>query len=347
MAEAWRFRGGRPEAEPLTVDDALEHFGDPADGIVWLDLEAPDDEMLTRLDATIGLGEFLLEDLREGASDAGQRTKLQQYGDLFHVAVRDCTLVDAELAEREIDLVFGRGWLVSVRHPYDREVAGIRELFPVDEVRRRLTAQCGHERELDEGFVLWGFLDVVTDRYFDVTEAVDLRIDRAEEVLLRDDDDGQGLAAPVDSRAHSRLLYDTGRMLTNFRRPVTALREVVAALLRREDPDISDPAILHFRDVYDHLLGISEFVESQRDILAGLRDVQLTVVSNQMNRSMQQLAAWGSILIVATLITGVLGMNFRDQPDVSWSTGFVAVVVVMAVVTVPMYVFFKKRKGWL
>jgi magnesium transporter len=127
---------------------------------------------------------------------------------------------------------------------------------------------------------------------------------------------------------------------------VIPLREVVGALLRREYAALGATALLHLRDVYDHLLGITELVESQRDVLAGLRDVHLTVVSNRMNRSMQQLAAWGAILIVATLVTGVLGMNFRDAPDVNWVTGFAAVVAVIAVLTVPMWLFFR-RKHWL
>lgn len=344
MVHAWRFTGGRPASEPIDVDDAIERLGRPVEGTVWIDLDGPSTSALRKIDTVVGLGEFLLEDLREGASDAGQRTKLQQHGDLFHVAVRDCTAVDGrKLVEREIDLVFGPGWLLSVRHGAVGDSAGDLDPFPVDEVRRRLDAQCAHQSHFDEGFVLWAFVDTITDRYLAITDAIDERLDDAERVLLDDGDDG--LRAPAAGRS-SRELFDTGRLLTDFRHQVIPLREVVGALLRREDPTLGDATLLHFRDVYDHLLGIAELVESQRDVLAGLRDVHLTVVSNRMNRSMQQLAAWGAILIVATLVTGVLGMNFRDAPNVSWRTGFVAVVVVITVFTAPMYLFFK-RKDWL
>lgn len=343
MLQAWRFVGGGTGPEAIPLDEALAGLGTLDAGAVWIDVVGPTDADLRRIDAAAGLGEFLLEDLREGAADAGQRTKLQQHADVFHVAVRDCTVGEGRrLVQREIDLVFGRGWLVSVRHPV--EDGPEPEPFPVEEVGRRLAAQCGHERVVDEGFVLWSFLDVVTDRYLDITDAIDDRLDDAERVLLDDGADGTGLRAP---RAEApRDLFDTGRMLTDFRHQVVPLREVVGALLRREDPGIGDQSLLHLRDVYDHLLGIVEIVESQRDVLAGLRDVHLTVVSNQMNRSMQQLAAWGAILIVATLITGILGMNFRDAPDVRWHIGFLAVIVIMAACTIPLFVFFKRRR-WL
>jgi len=103
---------------------------------------------------------------------------------------------------------------------------------------------------------------------------------------------------------------------------------------------------LRLRDVYDHLQGINELIETQRDVLAGLRDVQLAVVSNRLNKSAQQLAAWGAIFIVATLITGILGMNFRDSPNLHWREGFLVVVGIMVAVAVPMYIFFKKKE-WL
>lgn len=343
MLQAWRFVGGCPTPEALDADAAIASLGRPAPGAVWIDFDDGGSEVLTRIDEVVGLGEFLLEDLREGAADAGQRTKLQQHGDVFHVAVRDCTVAAGRrLDEREIDLVFGQGWLVSVRHPVDGGRTPDPAPFPVDDVRRRLAAQCAHEGGLDEGFVLWAFLDAVTDRYLDITDAIDERLDEAEGRLLDDGPDGLRAAATGTPRE----LFDTGRMLTDFRHQVIPLREVVGALLRREDPGIGDPAILHFRDVYDHLLGIGELLESQRDVLAGLRDVHLTVVSNQMNRSMQQLAAWGAILIVATLITGVLGMNFRDAPDISWHFGFLAVIGVITLCTIPLVVFFR-RKRWL
>ena len=213
--------------------------------------------------------------------------------------------------------MFGSGWLLSVRHHPDGDLVEDPDPFPVAEVLRRLAAQCRHERHVDEGFVLWAFLDLVTDRFLAITDAIDERLDEAEALLLDDDGDDRG-AQRVGS---PRDLFDTGRLLTTFRHQVIPMREVVGALLRREDPSIGDPAILHFHDLYDHLLGLTDFVESQRDVLTGLRDVELAVVSNRMSRSKQQIAAWGAILIVATLITGVLGMNFRDQPESTGSSG--------------------------
>jgi magnesium transporter len=323
-------------------DHRDDQGGDQGDRrVVWIDVSDPSAAEITQLDDMLHFGEFLREDLLEGRGDAGQATKLFAYQDFFHVAVRDCTLSERRLVEREIDLVFGAGWLCSVRHAVDAQHEPEPDPFPLDEVLRRFQAQQAHEHNAEEGYLLWAFLDVVSDRYFAITETIDSRIDGAEESLLEDE---QGATFTTDVSATQ--LFRISRPLTQLRHQVVPLREVVGALLRREDPMLATQALLHLRDVHDHLLGITEVIESQRDTVAGLREVQLTIVSNRMNDSMRKLAAWGAILIVATLVTGVLGMNFRDAPNLHWRDGFLLVVGIMAVVGVPMYLSFKKQH-WL
>src|SRR5262249_52839844 len=286
-----RFVAGRSEPEPLSLEDATELVRSGHSELVWFNFEEPTDEEITRFADALDLDPFLVEDLREGSATAGQRPKLLPYGDAFHLAARDCTIGDDHLLEREIDLVFGSGWLGSVRHPVDADTPTDADPFPMDEVRRRIKTDCANGTTVDEGIVLWAFLDVVTDRYFAITTDVDDRIDDAESRLLPTDADDED-APPQNERPAE--LYRIGRLLTEFRRQGDPLREATGALLRREDPALGDAALLRIRDVYDHLQGINELLETQRDILAGLRDVQLTVVSNRMNKSMQKLAAWGA-----------------------------------------------------
>ena len=338
VLQAFRFVAGHSEPQQLDLDDAARRVGTEHDDLVWISVEGPTDDEIMQLAEALDLDPFLVEDLREGSGTMGQRPKLLPYGDMFHVAAHDCTVAGNELLGREVDLVFGAGWLASVSHPVDAQTQDDPDPFPMEEVVRRVKTDCKNGSTIDEGVVLWAFLDVITDRYFAITTEIDNRIDAAEEKYLRDDD-GR-------SRPDPETLYLIGRLLTDFRRQVVPLREATGALLRREDPDIGDAALLRLRDVYDHLQGINELIETQRDVLAGLRDVQLAVVSNRLNKSTQQLAAWGAILIVATLVTGFLGMNFKDAPSLHWRDGFLVVVGIMVVVAAPMYVFFKK-KDWL
>lgn len=324
---------GQAAAE-MTVEEAVDKI-DPGKGLVWIDGEGLTADEITMLGERLGFNELILEDLQH----ANQRTKLEHYSDHFHVAVHDCELHDRDLVTREVDVIFGDGWLLSARQPPQHEKS---DKFPIETVRRRFEAQRTQHDSLDEGFLIWALLDVVVDRYFVVTECVDDGIDQAEQLLFPEDVD----KAPARGRPTLRPVFELSKALVEFRRAAAPLREVIAEMVRREVPCIGEGAILHLNNVYDHVLRVADLVESQRDIMTGLRDAELAVASNRMNENMQRLTSWGAILIVATLLTGVLGMNFRNAPNVDWEVGFAVIFGIMAGVGIPMYRFFK-RKQWL
>jgi magnesium transporter len=117
-------------------------------------------------------------------------------------------------------------------------------------------------------------------------------------------------------------------------------------MIRREVAYVSDTAIVHFHDVYDRVLRIVDLVESQRDLLTGLLEADLAVISNRLNTVMKKMTSWGAILIVATLIAGIYGMNFRHMPELRWQYGYAIALGMMAVTTFVLYRLFKKR-DWL
>ena len=333
----WRYRDGAGAAEALSIDAVSSR---PRDGLLWIDCEDIADDELERLAKELDLNEFVVEDLHNGR----QRTKLDRYADYFHVAIHDCELLgevdrpdaEIELVSREIDVVFGDGWLLSVRQP-PADSDGDPISFEL--LRQAFERQRSDHTSCDEGFLLWALLDIIVDRYFLVGEGVDDRLDTLQEIVLNDDIDHL-------RRGRPRQLFDLSKAILHFRRSALPLREVVGQILRREVTAISDAALVHFQDLYDHVLRIADLTESQRDVLTGLRDADLAVTSNQMSLVQQRIAAWGAILIVATLVTGFLGMNFLDAPGVQWEAGFLIIAGVMAALCLPLYLYFKRRE-WL
>jgi magnesium transporter len=66
----------------------------------------------------------------------------------------------------------------------------------------------------------------------------------------------------------------------------------------------------YFRDVYDHLIRISDLIDSYRDLLTGAMDVYLSTVSNRLNQVMKQLTVIATIFLPLTFVTGFFGQNF-------------------------------------
>jgi magnesium transporter len=326
VIRAWCYTEGSEGRTEVEVGE-LQGVAAKPDSLLWIDVDEPSKDDIVMLTEALHLHHLTAEDLLE----AGQRTKLERVGDQFHVAAHDCELHGDDLVTREVDIVFTQGWLLSVRHGDDTGGPAM----PIDDAVRRFERSRFEHGSNDEGFLLWALLDLIVDRWFDVIDAIDDRLTSSEELVFSED--AQGIP---------RELFDLRRSLVAFRRVAAPLREVVGALLRREAECIGEQAIVHLQDVYDHVLRVLDMVESQRELLTGLLEGRLAVMSNQMNQVMKATSSWGAILIVATLIAGIYGMNFRHMPELSWQYGYPAALGSMFVAMGALYVVFKRR-GWL
>jgi magnesium transporter len=326
VIRAWRYvlgREGRDDVDPEHLDQAV----DPEHAVVWIDTTVPDEQQLHALRDQLGISPTVVDAIL----NPRERTKLMRYGNYFHVAVHDCACVRDTVTSREIDVVTGPGWLVTVRHPSDDGTP-----VDLDEVARRFELQRVEHHASEQGFLLWALFDVIVDRYFEVTDRFDDRLDEIEAVVFSD----------KPPAAIPRNIFTVRSDLTTLRRAAAPMREVVNAVIRREIDFVDDVAIVHFHDVYDRVLRVGDLVEAQRDLLTGLLEANLAVTSNQLNQVMKKMTSWGAILIVATLIAGIYGMNFRHMPELHWQYGYAMVLGLMAVSTFVLYRMFRKR-DWL
>ena len=325
MIHAKCFREPGTEAEIVAPDDLHKHL-DAHDCLLWVDVNNPSEDDIAYLAHELHIHHLTAEDLL----DTNQRTKLERIGDHYHVALHAYRFEGDDLRSREVDVVFSDGWLLSVRHTESDELTG-----PIKEAFTRFERQRDEAGSNDEGFLLWAILDVIVDQYFDVTTAIDERLDHIEDVVF-----------DVSSPSIPREIFTLRRSIVKFRRGVGPLREVLAQLLRKDVECVGEAAIAHLQDVYDHTLRVLDLTESQRELLTGLLEGQLAVQSNQMNRVMKATSSWGAILIVSTLIAGIYGMNFRHMPELQWAFGYPFALALMGVVTIALYRVFK-RQGWL
>jgi magnesium transporter len=329
MIRAWLYRDGVAGHEDAPADSLADTI-DPKQALLWVDCVDPTDAELDSLTTQLQISHIAAEDLHKG----GQRTKLEHYREHFHVAVHDCYLVDNRLVTREIDIVFADGWVLSVRQASDDQDHP--EPFELDAVIRRFEVERTNEAANDEGFLIWALLDVIVDRYFNVADRFDDRLDEVEEIVFSTE---TGDDIP-------REVFDLRRGMVHFRRVVAPLREVLAALLRKEATCISGEAVVHLQDVYDHVLRVTDWIETQRDLLTGLLEADLAVVSNRLNQVMKRMTSWGAILLGSTLIAGIYGMNFAHMPELDWVLGYPFALGTMLALTIFLYTWFKRR-NWL
>jgi Mg2+ and Co2+ transporter CorA len=132
VIRAWRYVSGvegRAAVDParlLAARDRDDRDDHGTRTVVWVDLVDPTDDERATLASQLHLDPTVVEALRHPK----ERTKLQRYGDYFHVAVHDFRIAADRFSTSEVDIVMGPGWLVTVRlrrrRPGRRAPRGVR-----------------------------------------------------------------------------------------------------------------------------------------------------------------------------------------------------------------------------
>ena len=193
------------------------------------------------------------------------------------------------------------------------------------------------ENILAEGPValLHRIVDAMVDNYRPEMDALEGRIAKLEEQAF------------VGRETIVKPLLQLKRDLTWVRRVVTPQRNVVGRLSRREFGAISDEMIYRFRDVYDHLVRISDEAVIFQDRVNGILEAHLAAISNRLNEIMKVLTVMSTIFLPLTVLTGMWGMNIvlphlpGGEPAQFWW-----IAAMMAAIVVTMLAYFRKR-GWL
>jgi magnesium transporter len=253
----------------------------------WLDVAGADDATLTRLGERFGWHALALED----TISFGQRPKLDRYEDHMLIVFYGAHSPAHEADEPdliEVHVLVSGDWVVTVRRkPCDG----------LDALRTRLGENGNH----NEQFVVYRILDALTDTFFPVLESIDDAIDELEDAIVVKPDDEQ-----------LQRLFHLKRRLVTLRRIVTPQRDMAARTIDEiaDLPGLEPGTRDSFRDVYDHLIRVSDMVDSYRDLLTSAMDVYLSTVSNRLNVVMKQLTVVATIFLPITALTGFFGQNF-------------------------------------
>ena len=107
-------------------------------------------------------------------------------------------------------------------------------------------------------------------------------------------------------------LFEMKRHLVAIRKVVTPQRDMFASLSSgiTQIPGMTEESSRYFRDLYDHLIRVSDMVDAYRDLLSGVMDTHVSTVSNRLNGVMKQLTIIATIFLPLTFLTGFFGQNF-------------------------------------
>jgi magnesium transporter len=290
---------------------------------VWIGLYEPTEEEFGSIRREFALHPLAVED----AIHAHQRPKLEVYDDMVFLVLKTARYVDpTEVIELGEVLVFlGDDFLITVRHGEASSLTPVREVLDASPERLKHGT----------GSVLHAILDRIVDDYQPAIEGLETDIDEVEEQLFSGE-----WVNPAER------IYRLQREVLGFRKATAPLVEPIDKLARGHYAHIHPEIRDYFRDVNDHLMRARDQLDAMHDLLSSSLQANLAQVSVRQNEDVRRISAWVAIIAVPTAIAGIYGMNFEDMPELRWGIGYPAALLLMLVICVALYRYFKKV-GWL
>jgi len=299
-------------------------LGSDSKASVWVDLASPTHEEATILRNVFHFHELSIED----ALSESHHPKVESYGSYLYVILHgiDFQAAKHQFATHDTDFFVGPNYLVTVHDGTSRSIDHMRNVCQ------------RNEHVLSNGPValLHRIVDAMVDNYLPEVEKLSDRLEEVERCVF--DEPGESMVKPI---------LDLKRDVAAMRRVLLPQRDVVGQLARREFPMISEQLAYRFRDVYDHLVRLTDESMVFHDRLSSLLDAHLTSVSTRLNQVMMVLTVIATIFMPLTVLTGMWGMNVPLPAFPGGETAqFWWVLGIMLVVSGTMLGLFRLRR-WL
>ncbi|MFD2518686.1 magnesium/cobalt transporter CorA [Salinimicrobium flavum] len=306
-----------------TPEEAFK-FEEP-NKVTWLNVDG-----LSETSEIIKVGQFydlhplIIEDI----VNTNQRPKIDEYQDYFFIVAKMLYhKTNGQLEHEHISIVLGKDYVLTFQ-----EAGG--DVF--DGVRERLARGKGSIRGRGADYLVFALLDAIVDHYFLVVEEISDKIEILEERLFSSE--------PTDDITLE--IQELKKTMLRIRRAVFPLREVVSRLEKVNGHLIHNDTVNYIRDLYDHMVQVSENIEIYREMSWGLMDMYMTTISHRMNEVMKVLTIMASIFIPLTFLAGIYGMNFKHMPELEWKYGYPVLLLIMFLLFMGMIFYFKKKR-WL
>jgi magnesium transporter len=295
----------------------------------WLDLDihdpGPDDDVTGTLTNTFHFHPVAVE----AADRFGQRARIDDYGDFVHAITFG--MADDGKSVAEVHCFITGTFIISIHQGNCPALATVRD---------RINGHHASTVAPQQVVIFYVIMDTLIDSFFPVLADFDDSIDNIASAILKN---------PTEEQLGT--LFEMKREIMTIRKVITPQRDMIASL--NADmvtiPGLTDQGTAYFRNLYDHLIRISDMVDGYRDLIGGATDTHLSMVSNRLNVVMKQLAIIATVFLPLGFLTGFFGQNFA-WPIAHLQSGgadFLFLGIGSELVAIVLLLILFRRRGWL
>jgi len=307
----------------LTAEEINQSLKDDK-SLLWIDFSDIDDSDIDFLTSTFNIHPLTVEDFIM----PNARPKIENFNDYLYLIMFSLQAPSnnaGKLKANELDCCLGKNFLITYHEASVGPLASCK-----DKVRKQSPIV-----KNGSDMLLYSILDACIDSYFPVIQEFDARVDEMSDELFTD-----------PSKETLKKIYNLKNSVMYLRRAIGPQADIINLVTRGDFTFIHPANHMYFRNIYDNLLRLNDLVGTSRDIITGAMEAYVSVVSNRLNEIMKTLTVIATIMMPLTLIASIYGMNFKHMPELEHKMGYPFVITLMALITVTMLLYFKRRR-WL
>ncbi|MFO1443739.1 magnesium/cobalt transporter CorA [Bacillus sp. Bva_UNVM-123] len=281
----------------------------------WMDYDTPSEEEILILKTHFHFHPLAIEDCLHLL----QRPKLDYYDGYDFFVLH--TLNQSTLLPEEVDIFVGENFIVTFHQSSLTEIVMVRQRLLEDkEILKRGAL-----------YIFYLLMDKIIDEYFPAVYKIE--------------DELSNIETKERNKYIIEDVFEIRGYLLKLRKTIFPMRELLYRILNSERVIVPKEERMYFMDIYDHLLKLSDMIESNREMTNDIRDSYLSLNSHRLNNIIKTLTVMSSIFIPLTFIASIYGMNFEYMPELNTHWGYFGVLGTMFVIGSSL-LFFLWKMGW-
>ncbi|NMP22290.1 magnesium transporter CorA family protein [Sulfobacillus harzensis] len=183
--------------------------------------------------------------------------------------------------------------------------------------------------------LVYYFMDALVGGLFSFMDAINDRIDQIDQRAFR----------ARRQQAVQTEIFHVKREIFRTRRILASMRDAVSQLARYWSTHNADDSF-YYMELYDHMIRLFDTVDTYRELINSALDLSMSAVSNRLNEIVKTLTLVTTVLLPASLMAALYGMNFDYLPLAHHRWGFPVIMGIIGAISATLYWMFRRRR-WL